>query len=82
MTDCGSTRCTDPKYADVVDTGKRMELVSNVSLGIGAAALATGGLMIIFGGPKTKPAATAGAWSRPVVGLSPYGAGVRFSSAF
>lgn len=81
---CGGARCTDPKYADVVDTGKRMELVSNVTLVAGAVALGAGAAMIIFGGPKAKAAPTTGAWSTTSIALapSPYGTQIRYEAAF
>jgi hypothetical protein len=81
-TACGSARCTDPKYADIVDSGKRMELASNVSLVAGVVALGAGTGMIIFGGPSNKPRPTTGAWSRTSVALSPYGAQLRYETTF
>ena len=56
--ECGSTRCTDPKYADVVDSGKTMDLLANVGLGVGVAGLVAGTVMVIVGGPKPKPKTT------------------------
>ncbi len=56
--ECGSSRCTDPKYADVVDSGKTMDLLANVGLGVGAVGLVAGAIMVIFGGPKPKPKTT------------------------
>lgn len=56
--ECGSTRCTDPKYADVVDSGKTMDLLANVGLGIGVAGIVAGTVMVIVGGPKPKPKTT------------------------
>jgi hypothetical protein len=70
---CGDARCTDPRYAGVVDTGKRMELASNVSLVAGAVGLGVGGAMIIFGGPSVKPSAKAGAPSGASIVFSPDG---------
>jgi hypothetical protein len=58
--ECGGVRCTDPAKADDVDEGKTLQLVSNVSLGIGAAALLAGTLMIIFGGPDSAATARIG----------------------
>jgi hypothetical protein len=81
-TACGGIRCTDPKYADVVDSGKRMELISNVSVIAGAVALGVGTTMIIFGGPSVKPRPTTGAWSATSVALSPYGAQLRYEAVF
>lgn len=51
---CGSTRCTDPKYADTVDSGKRLETISNVGLIAGGVGLLAGGALIVFGGPKEQ----------------------------
>jgi hypothetical protein len=79
---CGGVRCTDPKYDAIVDSGKQMELVSNVSVIAGAVALGAGTAMIIFGGPSTKPRPTTGAWSGPSFALSPYGAQIGYQGAF
>ena len=49
--ECGG-RCTDPTYDQIIDDGKTLQLVANVSLGLGAAALLAGTAMIIFGGPS------------------------------
>lgn len=51
---CGSTRCSDPKYADTVDSGKRLETIANVSLIAGGVGLLAGGALIVFGGPKER----------------------------
>ncbi|MBE7484050.1 MAG: tetratricopeptide repeat protein [Polyangiaceae bacterium] len=51
---CGSTRCTDPKYADTVDSGKRLETIANVGLIAGGVGLLGGGALILFGGPKEQ----------------------------
>ena len=56
--ECGGTRCTDPKYADIVDSGKTMDLLANIGLGVGAAGLVAGTIMVIVGGPKPKPKTT------------------------
>jgi hypothetical protein len=73
--ECGGKRCTDPKYADVVDSGKRLTTIANVGLVVGVAGLVGGGLMIAFGGPSTRKAAA-------VVSLSPSGAALRYVGAF
>ena len=49
--ECGGARCVDPKYAGVVDDGMRLQMITNVALAAGAAAIVAGGLMIAFGGP-------------------------------
>ena len=79
---CGSMRCTESKYGAVVDSGKQMELVSNVSLVAGIATIVAGVPMIIFGGPKAKPHTEASAWSTTSVAVSPYGAQIRYVAAF
>jgi len=56
--ECGSTRCTDPKYADVIESGKTMDLLANIGLGVGAVGLVAGTVMVIVGGPKPKPKTT------------------------
>lgn len=50
--ECGGVRCTDPKYADVIDSGKTLDLVATLGLGAGLAGLAGGTAMILFGGPR------------------------------
>lgn len=56
--ECGKTRCTDPKYADIVDSGKTLDLVANIGLGVGIAGVVAGTVMVIVGGPKPKPKTT------------------------
>ena len=73
--ECGSQRCTDPKYGDVVDSGKTLELVSNIGLIGGIVALAGGGAMILFGGPS-EPAAGGS------VAISPDGGVLRYRGTF
>jgi hypothetical protein len=48
--ECGGKRCSDPKYADVVDSGMTLTTVANIGLIAGAAGIAGGGLMILLGG--------------------------------
>ncbi|NUO52796.1 MAG: hypothetical protein HOV80_28455 [Polyangiaceae bacterium] len=58
--ECGGARCTNPKYADVVDEGKTFELVANVTVVVGAVLVAAGVPMIIWGGPsEVEPSASA-----------------------
>jgi len=47
--ECGGTRCTDPSHAEVVDDGKRMETIANVSLATGLLLAAGGVTMILLG---------------------------------
>lgn len=55
-TECGGVRCTDAKYADVIDSGKTLTTVANVGLGIGAASIVAGTLMMVLGGPSKAAA--------------------------
>jgi hypothetical protein len=93
--ECHSARCTDLKYADVVDSGKALTTAANVSLALGAAGIVGGGLMILLGTPPSAPrAATSSEPSRRgfvspeglIVGaglmVSPGGAGVHCTVAF
>lgn len=51
-TGCGGTNCSDPAFADVVDSGKLFETLAYVGVGVGSAALLAGGAMFIWGGPS------------------------------
>ncbi|MBK7579375.1 MAG: hypothetical protein IPI67_04130 [Myxococcales bacterium] len=53
--ECGSKRCTDPKYGDTVDSGKRLETIANIGLVAGGVGLLAGGALIVFGGSKEQP---------------------------
>ena len=64
---CGSKRCTDPKYADTIDSGKRLETIANVGLVVGGVGLLAGGAMILFGGPTVEKTGTASVDVRPGV---------------
>ncbi len=86
-TECGGTRCTDPKYAETIDSGRTMDNLANVGLIAGAAGLVLGGAMIVLGGPSDDqeeasrgrpraPSATA------AITFSPGGAGVRCAFTF
>ena len=48
--ECGGVRCTDASYADVVDEGKTLQTVANVTAVVGGVLLAGGLAMIVFGG--------------------------------
>jgi hypothetical protein len=50
--ECGAARCVGAQYEDVIDEGKTLSTVANVSVAVGAAAIVGGALMIIFGGPS------------------------------
>ena len=55
--ECGGKRCTDPKYADDISTGKMFTTLANVGLVVGIAGLAGGAAMIALGGPKESASA-------------------------
>ena len=74
-TECGNARCTDPKYGDVIDSGKRLQMIANLGLGVGIAGLVGGAVMIAVGGPS-KAALPA------QIEVGPNGAGLRFAGTF
>jgi hypothetical protein len=74
--ECGSKRCSDPKYADTVDSGKRYETIANVGLAVGAVGLLAGGAMILFGGPSVEKTGTAS------VGVTPGGFTLDYARRF
>lgn len=92
--ECGGARCTDPKYADVVDSGMTLTTVANIGLIAGAAGIVGGGLMILLGGPSEPAKAARSGPSRaglsppegPSLGaaltFSPGGAGIHCTMAF
>ncbi len=75
-TECGGARCTDAKYAEIIDSGKTLTAVANVGLGVGAAGIVAGTLMVFLGGPS-KPSASGAAFS-----ITPYGADLRYHLTF
>jgi hypothetical protein len=62
---CGSKRCSDPKYGDTIDSGKRLETIANVGLVVGGVGLLAGGAMILFGGPSAEKTGSASVDVRP-----------------
>ncbi|TKD01231.1 CDC27 family protein [Polyangium fumosum] len=76
IADCGGQRCREPRYADVIDEGKRLDTIALGSLVGGAVGVAAGALMIALGGPKGAKKTDA----RVVVG--PAGAFVEVGGAF
>jgi hypothetical protein len=79
-TGCGTMRCTSPSYDSVIDTGKQMQLVSNVTLAAGLAALGAGATMIGLGGPKSATPTPKDAWV--VLAPSVHGAALGLGGAF
>jgi hypothetical protein len=65
--ECGEPPCRDPQYTDQINGGKTMDLVANIGLGIGAAGLVAGTLMVIFGWPDS------GTEAEPAEGSEPSG---------
>ncbi len=52
--ECGQVRCTEDRYANLIDEGKTLQLTANITAGAGGALLATGLAMLIFG-PSAEP---------------------------
>ncbi|NUQ76270.1 MAG: tetratricopeptide repeat protein [Polyangiaceae bacterium] len=73
--ECGG-RCSDPKYASVVDMGKTLDTVANIGLAVGIAGVAGGAALIVFGGPSSERRAPA------KIGISPGPLGVRVTGSF
>jgi hypothetical protein len=81
--ECAGERCTDPKYADVIDSGRMLTTVANIGLIAGAAGLAGGGLMILLGGPsENSPQKAGGPASGAALAVSPGGAALVYSATF
>lgn len=59
--ECGGGPCTDPKYEDVIQSGKNAEIMAYTGLGVGIAGVVAGTFMMIFGGPS-EPEAKAARW--------------------
>jgi len=74
--ECGSKRCNDPKYADTVDSGKRLDTIANVGLVVGSVGLLAGGAMILFGGPSPEKTGTA------ALAASPHGVSLQYLRRF
>jgi hypothetical protein len=74
--ECGGRRCADPKYAEIVDDGKRFDTIANVGLAIGAVGLLGGGTLILFGGPTSRPA------ERATMSVGPSGFRVSYEGRF
>lgn len=70
---CGGMHCADPSFANKISTGRKLDTVANVGLGVGIAGIAAGGLMILLGKPKDK---------QVDVNASPTGASVSFRTSF
>lgn len=58
---CGGTTCPDASFAEIVDSGKTLEVVTYILLGAGGGLAITGGALWLFGGDSEpqEPAATA-----------------------
>ena len=73
--ECGNARCTDPKYGSVIDSGKTLQTIANVGLGVGIGGLVGGALMIALGGPSKAPLPAR-------IEVGPTGAALRFEGTF
>ena len=79
--ECGGKRCTDPKYADTIDSGKTLDTVANVGLFAGIGLVSAGAALVAVGWPRGEPAKTgATGGARVSVQLSPRS--VRLSGRF
>ncbi|MCA9595744.1 MAG: PEGA domain-containing protein [Myxococcales bacterium] len=76
--ECGGQRCTDPKYADTVDSGKRLQTIANVGLAVGAVGVLAGGTMILLGGGGEKEKTARG----PTVNVSQRGVTLNYAGVF
>ncbi len=80
--ECADSRCTDPQYDRVIDDGKTLATVANVTLGVGIVGVLAGTAMIIFGGPSEPSTPSThqaeGAWLR----FGPSSATVGFEGVF
>lgn len=70
---CGGVRCVDAKSADEISSGKTLETVANIGLGVGIVGALGGAAMVVFGGPKEVPVSAGG---------SPEGAWLMYSGRF
>lgn len=77
--ECRGQRCTDPKFESVIDKGKTQATVANVSVGIGAACLIAGTLLVILGGPDDDGAESE---EEGDVSIAPHPGGAAISVAF
>ncbi len=73
---CGAKRCTDPRFADEVDKGKRYDTIANVGLIVGGVGTLAGVGILLFGGKSTQEKQTA------FVQAGPRGASVQLRGAF
>lgn len=73
--ECGGP-CPESKRGDV-EGGQRLDTIANIGLGVGAAGIVAGTIMILVGGPKKERAA-----SGLVLGPSRSGASVGYVRAF
>jgi len=80
---CGDRACVDPKYDDVISSGRTLDTVANVALVAGAIGVLGGTAMILFGGPSKSPTKSAGAasMSRASARLTPTSTGALASVA-
>ncbi len=76
--ECGGTRCSDPKYADTVDSGKRSQTIANVGLVVGAVGIVAGGALIVLGGSSKSEKAARG----PTVDVGRRGVTLGYSGVF
>lgn len=53
--ECGGGPCSTPAQAEEISSGRSLDLVANIGLGVGIAGTLGGAAMVILGGPKEVP---------------------------
>ena len=76
--ECGGTRCSDPKYADDVDSGKSFDTIANVGLVVGAVGVVGGVGILLFSPSGAGAQPSQSAW----LAVDPHGARLRFRQSF
>lgn len=77
-TACGDGPCTDARFNDVIDSGKTLEVVTYILLGVGGAAAITGTVLWFVGDESAAEEPAASAFVTPLPGGAYVGVGGRF----
>ncbi len=73
--ECGA-RCSDARYQDDIDRGKRAQTLANIGLAVGIVGLSVGGALLLFGSETTRDSAALSVTAGPGSGY------LRYQSAF
>ncbi len=65
---CGDGPCTDAGYSEIIDSGKTLETVTYILLGVGGAATLAGAGLYLFGGDDAPAEPAAKAMATPLPG--------------